>query len=145
LSTLVGLVDDEWVRGEIKACVLQMGLVAREAWAGMWYCEDSGNGGNEEDQGGNREKDKENMRDASRAGSRFTRSKVEVEARVLRVREEGVVYVQGDADPRSPMPVARARTPMAQRAGPTSPTKAGSTSPKKRFHVFTDKLQLCRQ
>jgi len=150
LNTLAGLVDDDWVKGEIKACVLQMGVVVGEAWRESWYCELKGheqNGETGEGEGGI-EVDKENTRDAPGAGSRITRSTGETEARILRTREEGVVYVQTEVDPRSPMPIpaAKPRTPMVRRVGrSTSPSKGGGTSPKRRFHVFTDKLQLCRQ
>ena len=137
------------MKGEIKACVLQMDAVAGEAWRELWYCEDKpdGNSGRlEGEEQGEKEVNKENTFDASTRLMRNTGGTAE--ARILRIREEGVVYVQEDSDPRSPMPMpaAKPRIPMAQRVGgSTSPSKIGGTSPKRRFHVFTDKLQLCRQ
>lgn len=145
LSTLAGLVDDDWVKAEIKGCVIQMGAVVGEAWRELWYCEDEPEGhfgGLEGEAQGEREVDKENTCVAPGVGSRAMPNRREIESRVLRVREEGLVYVQAELDPRSPMPMpaANPRTPMVQRvAGSTSPTNAGSASPKKTFPVFTDK------
>ena len=151
LNTLAGLVDDDWVKGEIKACVSQMGLVMREAWRELWYCESQPDGSLDRLEGegqGDGEVDKENTFGASTRLKRNTGGTAE--ARILRIREEGVVYVQAELDPRSPMPMpaAKPRTPMVQRVGgstSSSPSKGGGTSPKRRFHVFTDKLQLYRQ
>jgi len=47
LNTLAGLADDDWVKGEIKACVLQMGAVVGEAWRELWYREDGSAGQDE--------------------------------------------------------------------------------------------------
>ena len=125
----------------------------REAWRELWYCESQSDGTLDrlESEGrGDREVDKENTFDASTRLMRNTGGIAE--ARILRIREEGVVYVQTEVDPRSPMPIpaAKPRTPMVRRVGgststSTSPSKIGGTSPKRRFHVFTDKLQLARQ